>query len=492
MVVSPWWKVGGLALAWGLSACSSGSRRHDGGSDLDANLTPSIDADLASEAASDAPSAEPDGGSGDGAARGGSDANGNPAGEASLADAARASDAGPASCDREPDVQNLALEPVAGAGTLTKLVFAAQPPGSSDWYLVLQTGTIRVLTGGALRDGSFLDVSSQIVLVDDGDERGLLGLAFAPDYPTSGKFYVMMTATEGADANRDFVIEYQRSADPYAADPASAKQLLALPASAPNHNGGTVTFGPDGMLYVGTGDGGGGCNDVEYEAPQQTSSPFGKILRLDPEAPAPYAASGNPFANSGGDARVLHYGLRNPFRFAFDRLTGDLFIGDVGQDSYEELDFAASGAQGLDFGWAAFEGTHADTCPNHMLAAGAAHTPPIDEIDRRKGQLGPFADWVSIMGGVTYRGQALPQLAGVHLYGDYTGARMRALRKCGDLMSPIATIDKDCDPNAPDEACFRHANVPSFRELTAMVEDGAGELYFVANRSLLLKVVARP
>jgi glucose/arabinose dehydrogenase len=399
-----------------------------------------------------------------------------------------APDAGVTTCSPSavaPTIPKLKLEAVPGVGTLDTLIFAAQPPGSSDWYLVQQRGTIRVLSGGVLQPDDFLDVSAQIAIAGD-DERGLLGLAFAPDYAQSGKLYVMMTPTTGALRNHDVVLEYTRTGGVAA----SPKQILDLQESEINHNGGTLAFGPDGFLYVGTGDGGAACNTYAPGGPQDVSWPFGKILRLDPKAAPPYAAAGNPFA-SEGDPRVYHYGLRNPYRFAFDRATGDLYIGDVGQDSYEEFSFAASGTSGLNFGWPKREGSHADTCPGRMLRPGSTATDPIVDVDRRPGATGPFGDYKSAISGPVYRGSAIPELRGVYLFGDYVGTRMGALIQCGTT-SPVTPILKNSNPNEPNAAAFsREAGLPPFSALTAIVEDGAGELYFVANRSRLLKVVAQ-
>ncbi|WP_437605334.1 PQQ-dependent sugar dehydrogenase [Sorangium sp. So ce834] len=397
----------------------------------------------------------------------------------------------PPTCDASaaPDVGKLALAPVVTG--VDKLTYAAQPKGSNDWYLVQQTGQIRVFSGGALRPGVFLDVSSEIRLQSGSfdDERGLISIAFPPDYATSGKFYIMMTPTTGTNMNRDTVLEFKRSAgDPYVADPTPTKTILRLDSSQVNHNGGHVVFGPDGMLYVGTGDGGGSCNNDKQGAPQDPSSLFGKILRLDPNAPEPYAAAGNPFPGDG--ARTWHYGLRNPYRFGFDRATGDLFIGDVGQDSYEEVDYVPAGVSGLNFGWAKFEGDHEDTCRGRTLREGSTHTRPIVDMDRRASATGPFRDYKSVIGGFVYRGTGVPQLKGVYLFGDYTGGRMGALVQCGDKTSPLTLILKNPDPNTPNAPAFtRQGGLPTFEGLTAIVEDNAGELYFVANRNSLVKIV---
>jgi len=415
---------------------------------------------------------------------------------APLVDAGLA-DAGPAACDASvpPTLPSLALTTVVAGRD--RLVFAAQPRGSSDWYLVHQKGRIDVLSGGAVRGDAFLDLSALVNQgLDANDERGLLGLAFAPDYATSGKFYVALTPNRDgqSELNRDLVLEYERSGtDPYRADLATRKTILALEPSAGNHNGGNLLFGPDGMLYVGSGDGGGSCNSDKPGTPQDPSSLFGKILRLDPNGAEPYAAAGNPFSGASGDARVLHYGVRNPFRFGFDSLTGDFYFGDVGQDSYEEVSFAPAGAKGLNFGWAASEGNASGTCSNRALRPGSTETKPILSIDRPKAgaQDGPFRDYVSIIGGHVYRGSAIPALRGVYLFGDYTGRRMGALRQCEGRTSPPAVLRKARDPNTT-EPYFTLPMGATFVELTAILEDEAHELYMVVNRSSLLKVVPGP
>src|SRR5690606_2438348 len=243
--------------------------------------------------------------------------------------------------------------------------YARQPPGSDDWYLVEQRGRIMVSSQGSLRPTPFLDVSDEINLNPTYDERGLHAIEFAPDYESSGLFYIVMTASQGPRQNHDLVLEYRRSdADPYLAETTPTKTLLDLEGRdstdlfANIHNAYLAKFGPDGFLYVGMGDGGGSCNDNEgfVNLPQDVSSPIGKMLRFDPSAPPPHAAPGNPFTETGGDPRVFHYGLRNPFRFGWDPITGEMYIGDVGQDTHEEISVAPPGSAGLNFGWATWEG----------------------------------------------------------------------------------------------------------------------------------------
>lgn len=491
---------GGACLALGAGACSDdgatssgdsvtsggnqGSSGTQTGTGAGAGSASSSGAGAGSSSGSDAAS-----GSGSGSG-GGSSTTTSSSGTTAGQGGSGAGGGDPVECDASaaPDVGKLALAPVVTG--VDKLVYAAQPKGSSDWYLVLQTGQIRVFSGGQLRSGVFLDVSSQIQLSSGtfDDERGVISMAFPPDYATSGKFYIMMTATTGTNMNRDMVVEYKRSSDPYVADANSAKTILRLDASAVNHNGGHIVFGPDGMLYVGTGDGGGSCNSDKPGGSQDPASLFGKILRLDPNAAEPYAAAGNPL--DGTASRVWHYGLRNPYSFTFDRGTGDLFIGDVGQDSYEEVDYVPAGTSGLNFGWPKWEGTHADTCQGRTMRAGDTHTPPITDMDRRQSATGPFRDYKSVVSGFVYRGSQVPQLRGVYLFGDYTGGKMGALMQCGAQTSPITVINKNPDPNAPNAPAFaRQGNLPTFNALTAVVEDNDGELYFVANRNSLVKIV---
>jgi glucose/arabinose dehydrogenase len=242
------------------------------------------------------------------------------------------------------------------------------------------------------------------------------------------------------------------------------------------------------MLYVAVGDGGGGCNDSKPNAPQDRAAMNGKILRLDTSRKAEmFAAEGNPFTEN---PLVWHYGVRNPFRFSFDRSNGDLYIGDVGQDSYEEVDYAKAGTKGLNFGWAAIEGKTPGTCSGRTLRAGDTATDPIFVADRRAiGCSGMYCDWISVIGGVVYRGNALPQLQGTYIFGDFKGVRMVALKVCNGMTSPAAPVLKNKNANTPNAASF---GATDFSQLVAIVEDNAKEMYFVVNRDSLRKVVAAP
>lgn len=361
-----------------------------------------------------------------------------------------------------------------------------------------------VLSQGTLRETPFYDVSSEMDIDPSYDERGLHSIAFAPDYAESGLFYVVMTPTTGDRANRDLVLEHRRSeTDPYLADMTVTRTLLDLEGISPNslfaniHNAYTAKFGPDGLLYVGMGDGGGSCNDNTgfVGAPQDIAAPYGKILRFDMSQPAPYGAADNPFV-SEGDARVLHYGLRNPFRFSWDATTGDLFIGEVGQDTHEEINVAPAGSKGLNFGWAADEGDE-QVCAGRDLRPDSTATPPIFFTTHGSGSgirvscsTSPFCDYGAIVGGTVYRGSALPDLRGVYLFGDWSADNMAALYYCNGQTSDITVIDLVADPNLPDNGyLLPEAGVPAITDLTDIVEDQAHELYLVINGDTLAQIV---
>jgi glucose/arabinose dehydrogenase len=266
-------------------------------------------------------------------------------------------------------------------GTFESPVYVTAPPGDTKRvFVVEQGGKIRIVG----RKAPFLDISAGVT---SGGEQGLLSMAFAPDYATSGLFYVYFT-----DKNADQqVVEYRASGN--AADPGSARQVLLMPDEQSNHNGGQLQFGPDGLLYIGTGDG-GGAGDTDDNA-QNRQSLLGKLLRLDPKA--------------GGQPTIYAYGLRNPWRFSFDRSTGDLTIGDVGQGEWEEINFVRKGkGEGANFGWRPFEG-------NSRFAPGESakgHVKPAITESHGDGNC-------SITGGYVIRDKALKGWRGRYVYGDF-------------------------------------------------------------------------
>ena len=294
--------------------------------------------------------------------------------------------------------------------------------GSGRLFVVEKPGVIRILADGVLVDTPFLDIRDAVN--DGGSEQGLLGLAFAPDYATSGLFYVNYTDGSGDTT----IARFRVSADPNQADPAGAETILTVGQPARNHNGGMLAFGPDGMLYIGMGDG-GGANDT-FGNGQNPASLLGKLLRIDVSNPdVPYTIpADNPWVNedwidaagNSVDVRdeILAVGLRNPWRFSFDRTADNLWIGDVGQNQYEEVDVVpASQRTGLNFGWPIMEGVHCfrgDGCNQDGLIL------PVAEYSHQGGHC-------SVTGGYVYRGTAFPAMQGIYVYGDYCSGVIWAL-----------------------------------------------------------------
>ena len=311
-----------------------------------------------------------------------------------------------------PDSAGVQLVQVA-SGFDRPLFLTHAGDGSGRIFIVTQSGKIWIMgdsTGTYTGERTvFLDVSDLIspeVFNGGYTERGLLGLAFAPDYATSGVFYVDYTDLHG----NTVLASYHVSADnPDAADPNSATIILTQQQPYANHNGGDIAFGPDGYLYVAFGDG-GSAGDPQGNG-QNLSTWLGSILRIDVSADGYTVPADNPFVNtSGAQPEIWAYGLRNPWRFSFDAVTGDLYIGDVGQAAWEEVDFQPAGDPGGEnYGWNAYEGFH----PYSGAPAPANMTLPIAEYSHFDGS------GIAVTGGYVYRGAALPQLDGVYFYGDY-------------------------------------------------------------------------
>lgn len=282
--------------------------------------------------------------------------------------------------------------------------------GSGRIFVVEQSGLIRIIEEGSVRPIPFLDIRARVG--DESNEQGLLGVAFHPQYTMNGYFYVNYTDTSG-----DTVIaRYRVSADANIADPGTELRLLQVKQPYSNHNGGGLAFGPDGYLYIGLGDGGAAADPQENA--QNTQVFLGKLLRIDVDRGSPYAIpQDNPFASGGGLPEVWAYGLRNPWRFSFDTLTGDLYIADVGQQKWEEIDFLLDGSLGgANFGWDIYEGAH--------LFLGAEEPSisvifPIVEYTH--------ADGCSVTGGYVYRGTALAGWQGVYVYGDFCSGKVWGL-----------------------------------------------------------------
>lgn len=288
--------------------------------------------------------------------------------------------------------------------------------GSGRLFLVERAGLVKIIQNGQVAGTPFLDIRTRVL--STGGEQGLLSIAFPPGFPASGVFYVCYTAkTDG----RSILSRFSLSADPAVADPASEEVLLTVAQPFANHNGGQLAFSPrDGFLYLGLGDGGSG-GDPQNNA-QNPLSLLGKILRLDVDSgQTPYAIPpDNPFVgNPAWRPEIWASGLRNPWRFSFDRLTGDLYIGDVGQNLWEEIDFQpANGTGGENYGWRVMEGFH---CYNPAICDPAGFTLPVHEYSHAEG--------CSVTGGFVYRGRQFSDLYGIYLYGDYCNGMIRGLEQ---------------------------------------------------------------
>ena len=296
---------------------------------------------------------------------------------------------------------NVVLQRVTGGLSLPVSITHA---GDSRLFITQQGGRIVIYDGTRVLPQPFLDVSS---LISTGNERGLLSVAFDPHYAQNGRFYIDYT-----DRNGDTVIARYNvsSTNPNVADPSSRVQLLFIPQPYPNHNGGQLQFGPDGYLYIGMGDGGSG-GDPGNRA-QNLSELLGKLLRIDVSGATYSVPPSNPFvtrANARGE--IWAFGLRNPWRFSFDRASGDLWIADVGQGDWEEIDFqSATSIGGENYGWRRMEGTHCFT-PSTNCRDATMSLPVIE--------YGHVAGACSVTGGYVYRGARYLGLQGTYIYGDY-------------------------------------------------------------------------
>jgi glucose/arabinose dehydrogenase len=297
-------------------------------------------------------------------------------------------------------------------GLKNPLYVTSANDGSGRLFVVEQDGLIRVIRDNKLLESPFLDVKT--LVSRDGSERGLLGLAFHPQYASNGAFFINYT-----DVNGDTVVaRYHVSADnPDHADPNSAEKIIQVDQPYPNHNAGQLAFGPDGYLYVGLGDG-GSAGDPQGNG-QNGHALLGKMLRLDVDSGTPYSIPpSNPFIGHPNFApEIWTYGLRNPWRYSFDRATGDLYIADVGQNTWEEIDFQPAGDRGGEnYGWNVYEGLHPY---GSSQAVGAV--PPIAEYNH--------SDGCSVTGGYVYRGNALPDLQGTYLFGDFCSGTIWATKR---------------------------------------------------------------
>ncbi len=303
---------------------------------------------------------------------------------------------------------------ISGLGHITNIV--APDDGSGRLFVTDQVGIIRIVRNGAVAPKPALDIRARVGSV--GNEQGLLGLAFPVDFASKQRAYLYYTDLKGT--SRVFRIRVS-AGDPDVFDPATLQPVLSIAQPYANHNGGQLAFGPDGYLYLGFGDG-GGAGDPGNRA-QNLRVLLGKILRIDveshPDSPGYRVPADNPFVRrAGARHEIWAYGLRNPWRFSFDSATGDLWIGDVGQNKYEEVDYVRAGSKrGLDFGWSLYEGNHLYKAKSKK----AGFTWPVSEYAH------PYGECVT--GGYVYHGSAYPAEQGLYVFGDYVTGKLFTLKR---------------------------------------------------------------
>ena len=377
---------------------------------------------------------------------------------------------------------------VYASGLTSPVAFVQDPTNSSVQFVVEQAGRIRVVQSGVVQPTDFLDLRDPTVILSGG-ERGLLGMAIAPDYATSRRFFVNFTNAQG----HTVVARFRRSANPLVADPASRVDLqwpsglryIVQPYS--NHNAGDLAFGPDGYLYVGLGDGGSG-NDPENRA-QNPSELLGKMLRIDVNVPDSntrgyVVPATNPFV-SGGPAGVLaeiwSFGLRNPWRYSFDLPsrggTGALIIADVGQGAWEEVDYEPANRPGRNYGWRYREGAHNNVTSPPPIYNASNLIDPIHEYGRSVGQ--------SITGGFVYRGAARPAYRGRYFFADYVQGRVWSIALTINSSTGEATA------SAPTDHTAEFGGAAVLGSISAFGLDASGELYIVSHtRGQIIQMIS--
>lgn len=351
---------------------------------------------------------------------------------------------------------NLKLTQIASG--LNRAVGVAAPLGDARLFAIEQVGRIRVIRDGNLLPDAYIDLTNKVNAV--GSEAGLLGLAFHPRFAQNGRVFVFYNSDPYGDV---VVSEFGSTPSADVANPAERVIMtIERRANQDNHNGGTVAFGNDGFLYISVGDGGSANNFLEHG--QNPDSRMAKILRIDVDGAQPYAVPpSNPWAAGGGAPEMWAWGLRNPWRFSIDPATGDMFIGDVGQGWYEEIDYMAAGQSGLNFGWAVFEGPDCfidDPDGEAGCSAPAPYTPALVATDRRTN------GHCSVVAGHVYRGTCMPDLAGHFFFGDYCGGAVQTLRVQGGQAVDQVDRTDDVDPDGL-----------LYQGLSSFGTDGYNELY---------------
>ena len=360
-----------------------------------------------------------------------------------------------------PDPASYQFTEVAG-GLSFPIDLTNAGDGTGRMFILEKQGDVRVVSGGQLQSTPFLDIRDRVR--SSGSEQGLLGIAFSPDFKQNGYFYVDYIDLNGNTVISRFSADPTASPSSQAGDPASEKIILTVEQPYSNHNGGHIIFGPDGYLYIGMGDG-GSAGDPKGNG-QNLNTLLGKMLRIDVNHGDPYSIpAGNPFANSsGGLPEIWAYGLRNPWQFSFDPLTGDLYIGDVGQDNWEEIDYLPSGYSALpaNFGWSLMEGDHPYKPIQNMPADLIS---PVAEYSHAYG--------CSVTGGDVYRGKSLAAFYGIYLYSDYCSGTVWGLI------------------HEPDGSWQNQTLFETGVNVTGFGTDENGELYFVSKQGGLYELAAK-
>jgi glucose/arabinose dehydrogenase len=341
-------------------------------------------------------------------------------------------------------------------------VYVAQAPGDPDRLFVVERGgRIRVVRDGAIESTPFLDLRDVVRGPGPSGEQGLLGLAFDPDYARTGRLFVNYTGQSGVG---DTVIAAYEGPPGESPSTASRKEILVVSqlSTSGNHNGGMIAFGPDGCLYIGMGDGGGSHDPGDHG--QNPATQLGSMLRIDVDR-HPARAAGNP-SIPGADPHAWSIGWRNPWRFSFDRQTGDLYAGDVGQNDWEEVNVEPAGRGGRNYGWKIMEGTH---CRGGGTCARSGLTLPAVEHENRVDR--------SVIGGYVYRGARIPGLVGRYVYGDYASRRMYSFVYAGE-------------ENGQPQVCDVHplSSLTPGGDISSFGEDLAGELYVVTLQGTVYRI----
>ena len=349
------------------------------------------------------------------------------------------------------------------ADGLSSPVYLTSAPGDKRLFVVEQEGTIRTISNGKVAARPYADLRRYVTA---GGEQGLLSVAFSPDFASNGKLYVYFTNKQG----NEVVWELHARKGAASIRPGH-RELVQIPDTEGNHNGGQLQFGPDGMLYFGDGDGGGGGDQHgEHGNGQNPGVLLGKLSRIDVNTRTggrPYGIpKDNPFVGKAGwRPEIWALGLRNPWRFSFDRSTGDLWIGDVGQNAWEEVDHLKHGVGGINFGWNRFEGRH-DFAPDTPLAGGQLRK-PVAEYSHSEG--------CSITGGYVYRGPHIAGLSGRYVYADYCSGKMWTLSPAGGAPRDVSSVVSDAGA----------------KSIVSFGQDGSGMLYVCTAGGTIYRFVSR-